>query len=262
VVLARRAADEILKPAVRGGSLVPLPGTRREVQAIAALFPNDQVTTLLGPDATESNLQQLASSGALKQYRFILLATHAKPNPDVALSSALFLAAEPERPAGSTDPAALESEADGRVTAEQIVRTWELDAELVVLSACESGLGRYAGGEGYLGFAQALFVKGAKSLVLSLWEVNDEATSLLMTRFYQNLLGRRRGLTKPMPKAEALHEAKEWLRNLAAKEIDDELARLTRGGPVKRPGVAPASSIRRYEHPCFWAGFILIGDPD
>ena len=101
---------------------------------------------------------------------------------------------------------------DGQVTAEQIVRTWDLDADLVVLSACESGLGREAGGEGYLGFAQALFVKGARSLVLSQWSVEDKATALLMTRFYRNVLGQRPGLSKPMPKAEALHEAKEWLR--------------------------------------------------
>src|SRR5204863_5736568 len=107
------------------------------------------------------------------------------------------------RPAAA-DPAAVESAPDGRVTAEQIVRTWDLDADLVVLSACESGLGRYAGGEGYLGFAQALFVRGARSLILSQWRVDDQATALLMTRFYQNLLGRRAGLTSPLPKAQAL----------------------------------------------------------
>jgi hypothetical protein len=128
-------------------------------------------------------------------------------NPSVALSSAIFLAAEPDRPASSADPAGLESTPDGQSTSEQIVRTWDLDADLVVLSACESGLGRYAGGEGYLGFAQALFVKGAKSLVLSQWKVDDKATALLMTRFYQNLLGCRAGLSQPLPKAEALDEA-------------------------------------------------------
>jgi hypothetical protein len=161
VVLAQRAAAEVLHPAARGATLTSLPGTRREVQAIAGFFPKDQVTTLLGPDATESKLQQLARSGALRTYRFLHLATHGQANPHVALSSAVFLAAEPERPAApSADPAALESAPDGQVTAEQIVRTWDLDADLVVLSACESGLGRYAGGEGYLGFAQALFVKG------------------------------------------------------------------------------------------------------
>ena len=104
----------------------------------------------------------------------------------------MILAPDPDR---SADPTALET--DGRITAQQIVNTWDLDADLVVLSACESGLGRYAGGEGYLGFTQALFVKGARSLVLSLWKVDDQATALLMTRFYQNLLGKRDGLRSP-----------------------------------------------------------------
>jgi CHAT domain-containing protein len=274
VVLAQRAADEVLRSGVRAASFTPLPGTRREVQAIAALFPAGQVTTLLGPEATETNLQQLSRSGALKTYRFLHLATHGKANPNVALSSAVFLAAEPERPATpSADPAAVESVPDGQVTAEQIVRTWELDADLVVLSACESGLGRYAGGEGYLGFAQALFVKGARSLVLSQWKVDDKATALLMARFYQNLLGRRPGLSQPLPKAAALDEAKHWLRELTVDEAGTELAALDRG--TVRPlveevdGPAPhdtsstpkATGVRPYAHPYYWASFILIGDP-
>jgi CHAT domain-containing protein len=193
----------------------------------------------------------------------------------VALSSAVFLAAEPERPApSSADPAALEAAPDGQITVEQIVRTWELDADLVVLSACESGLGRYAGGEGYLGFAQALFVKGARSLVLSQWRVDDKATALLMTRFYQNLLGQRPGLSTPLPKAAALDEAKRWLRGLTADEAGTELAGLDRGtvrpllveadGPAPRAATSapqPAGA-RPYAHPYYWASFILIGDPD
>jgi CHAT domain-containing protein len=152
------------------------------------------------------------------------------------------------------------------------VRTWELDADLVVLSACESGLGRYAGGEGYLGFAQALFVKGARSLVLSQWKVDDKATALLMTRFYQNLLGQRPGLSQPLPKAAALDEAKRWLRNLTVDEIGTELAALERGtvrplakadGPAPRDGSSSPQppGVRPYAHPYYWASFLLIGDP-
>jgi CHAT domain-containing protein len=272
VVLAQRAAAEVLHPGARGEALAPLPGTRREVQALAALFPSGQATTLLGPDATESNLQQLARSGALRTYRFLHLATHGKANPDVALSSAVFLAAEPDRPAASADPAAPESAPDGQVTAEQIVRTWELDADLVVLSAYESGLGRYVEGEGYLGFAQALFVKGAHSLVLSQWKVDDQATALLMTRFYRNLLGRRAGLAGPLPKAEALDEAKRWLRELTAEAVGGALAALDRGpvrplaqvdgpAPVDRSSPPGPIGVRPYAHPYYWASFILIGDP-
>src|SRR5262249_42756547 len=160
----------------------------------------------------------------------------------------------------------LEAAPDGRITAEQIVRTWELDADLVVLSACESGLGRYAGGEGYLGFAQALFVKGAHSLVLSQWKVDDRATALLLTRFYQDLLGRRAGLTGPLAKAEALDEAKRWLRGLTAEEVGGALAALDRGpvrplakadapAPVDRSSAPGPTGVRPYAHPYYWASF-------
>ena len=141
----------ILLPAA---ALDPLPGTRREVEAIAAFSPAAGPPPCSAPRPPTG----LAAAGPVRRpegYRFLHLATHGKTNPDVAMSSAVILAPDPDRPA---DPTALE--ADGQITAEQIVQTWDLDADLVVLSACETGLGRYAGGEGYLGFAQALFVKG------------------------------------------------------------------------------------------------------
>src|SRR5208282_4150210 len=102
---------------------------------------------------------------------------------------------------------------DGRLSVREIQRSWDLKAELVTLSACETALGLDAGGEGFVGFTQALLMSGARSVCLSLWRVDDKATSLLMTRFYQNLLGKRSALSKPMPKAEALQEAKQWLRS-------------------------------------------------
>jgi CHAT domain-containing protein len=150
---------------------------------------------------------------------------------------------------------------DGRLTAAQILRTWKLDAELVTLSACQTGLGKYAGGEGYLGFAQALFLAGGRSLVLSLWQVDDNATALLMTRFYQNVLGRRKGLDQPLAKAEALREAKAWLRGLSAKDVDRELAQLPRGQERERPSAPGIREGHPYDHPYYWAAFILIGDP-
>src|SRR5438552_5121570 len=141
----------------------------------------------------------------MKGGRYRRCASHCVADPWFAYRSALILAPDPDR---AVDPLAFDT--DGTITAEQIARTWELDADLVVLSACESGLGRAAGGEGYLGFAQPLFAKGARSLVLSLWKVDDDATALLMARFYENLLGRREGLMEPMPKTEALAESKAW----------------------------------------------------
>jgi CHAT domain-containing protein len=132
----------------------------------------------------------------------------------------------------------------------------------VVLSACESGLGQAAGAEGYLGFAQPLFARGARSLVLSQWKVDDDATALLMARFYRNLLGRRAGLSGPMPKAEALAEAKRWLRGAGRAEVGAALAALPRGAIVRREAVKAEPSAHPFEDPIYWAGFVLVGAPD
>src|SRR5262249_34185084 len=157
----------------------------------------------------------------------------------------------------SADPAAFDT--DGEVSDEQIARTWDLDADLVVLSACESGLGKQAGGEGFLGFAQPLLTRGARSLVLSLWKVDDRATALLMARFYQNLLGKRPGLERPLGKAKALNEAKRWLRGLSSEEAGGELEALDRSplrpladevGSPRKPSPSPQpTGPRPYEHP-------------
>src|SRR5262249_27444919 len=149
---------------------------------------------------------------------------------------------------------------DGRLTAEKVRRKWKLNAKLVTLSACETGLGRHSGGEGYVGFAQAFFVAGARSLVVSLWKVNDTATALLMTRLYQNMLGKRDGLASALPKAEALREAKSWLRRLT---VDDVTAVTDRERGSARPRQkSPSSQVRPFDHPHFWSAFILMGDPD
>jgi CHAT domain-containing protein len=263
VLLARRAADEVRR-GTRSDQMVRLPGTRREVKAIARLFPDGRATTILGEDAREAVVQGMARSGKLKHFRYLHFATHGRDDPISAYRTALLLAPDPDR---SDDPAVFD--ADGEITAEQIARTWELDADLVVLSTCESALGRQAGGEGVLGFAQPLLAKGARSMVLSLWKVDDRATSLLMARFYQNLLGQRPGLSHPLAKAESLDEAKRWLRALTDEEADAADSALDRGplrplvlaGPP--PGAAgPRSSApRRYAHPNYWAAFILVGDP-
>jgi CHAT domain-containing protein len=252
VVRAGQAAAQVLL-GMRGGSHARLPGTRREVEAVAGLFPPGTVTTVMGTRACEATVQGLARSRGLKAFRYLHFAAHGESDPLHAYRSALILAPDPDR---SADPLALDS--DGTITAEQIARTWELEADLVVLSACESGLGRLVGGEGYLGFAQPLLAKGARSLVLSLWKVDDDATALLIARFYANLLGSRPGLGSPLGKA----EAKVWLRGTGPGEAGAALAALPRGSVVRREVVAPRPAGRPYEDPTYWAAFILIGSPD
>ncbi len=117
-------------------------------------------------------------------------------------------------------------------------------------------------------------MSGARSVCLSLWKVDDMATALLMQRFYANLLGRRPGLTAPMPKAEALREAKTWLRTLRRAEVQTLTAGLSggiergKGGKASQPvdfaGAVPSAgdNDRPYASPHFWAAFVLVGDPD
>jgi tetratricopeptide (TPR) repeat protein len=253
--------------AARGGDedFAPLPATRNEVEAIARLFQSDHrpVTALLGSDARESELDRLAAADELSDFGFIHLAAHGVIDETVPGRSAVILTQ-------SGLPDAIEQALrhnpvwDGRLSAREIQRGWSLNAELVTLSACETALGRESGGEGFVGFTQALLISGARSVCLSLWKVDDTATALLMTRFYQNMLGERIGLRKAMPKAEALQDAKMWLRGLTSDEADaarSNLPQVSRD-EVRRSKVGTPVPIRPYEDPHFWAPFVLVGDPD
>ncbi len=142
----------------------------------------------------------------------------------------------------------------------------------MTLSACETALGRAAGGEGFIGFTQALLMSGARSVCLSLWKVNDTATALLMQRFYANLLGRRPGRLTRLPKPEVLQEAKAWLRGLTREEVLAATAQLSSGverGKGAKPRNAadfaaddPAGGDKDhpYSSPHYWAAFILVGE--
>ena len=101
--------------------------------------------------------------------------------------------------------------------------------------------------------------------MLSLWEVNDTATALLMRRFYGNLLGKRAELERPLAKAAALHEAKDWLRHLTAGEVRrlaEGLPGGDRGTERRRPRGEQPESARPFAHPHYWSAFILLGDSE
>jgi CHAT domain-containing protein/tetratricopeptide (TPR) repeat protein len=203
-ITARRQTDQMLAQLTRGDNFAELPGTQVEIARLTGLFDAQSVTTLTRADASEQRLDQLRKAGELKQFRYLHLATHGQANNVRAFDSALILT----RPDKLPEPRAGEPYLDGRLTAAEVLEYWKLDADLVTLSACESGLGRQGGGDGLLGFAQAFLSAGSRSVCLSLWQVDDTPTALLMDRFYRNLLGKREGGAKPMGKAAALREAK------------------------------------------------------
>jgi hypothetical protein len=261
----QRKLDTLLASRTRD-KIKALPATRYEVQTIQRLFP--QAKVLLGSDASEQKLDEVVAADRLKDFRILHFATHGQINSTTASRSALLLARD--RLPDPLEQARRGRKAyNGRLTVATIASSWQLDADLVTLSACETALGPYGGGEGLLGFSQVLLHKGARSLLLSLWKVDDAPTALLMTRFYENLLGKRKDLKAPLPKAEALREAQAWLRALSMKERDQLAASLANGElrstesagkPVVRPKEEPVD--KPYAHPRYWAAFILLGDPE
>jgi len=256
------------------GRFQPLPGTGAEIDAMGEVFRSAglAVRLLKGREASELGLERMAAGDELRQFAFLHFATHGVIDNVVPARSAIILSQT-----GLPDPLTQVLRKlpvyDGRLSAREIERSWDLSAAMVVLSACDTAVGRYAGGEGFVGFTQPLLVSGARAVCLSLWKVDDEATALLMQRFYMNLLGRTPGLRGPMSRARALAEAKSWLRDLTAPQRD----RLRRRDPGRARGpvddVPPpleakgaAKSAERdaahpFAHPYYWAAFILVGDP-
>jgi CHAT domain-containing protein len=189
-----------------------LPETRREAEQIARLYGGQP---LLGERATEAEVRR-----RVQQAEIIHLATHGFLNPVRAMSSGLLLTAPAKEPElGQTGN-------DGALQAWEIYSQLQLKAELVVLSACETGRGENVGGEGIVGLTRALQYAGARSIVASQWKVADASTATLMVAFHRKL---RNGLAKD----EALRQAMAGVRQ-----------------------------DRRTAHPYFWAPFFLIGNPD
>ena len=228
---------------------VRLLGTRREVELLAALVGPGNSLLLVGPDATERKLFEASATGRLAKCRYIHLATHGVADGERPELSSLVLARVPEDP-----------DYDGMLQMREVFHL-KLDADLVVLSACQTGLGKQLRGEGMVGLSTAFLFAGTPSLVMSLWNVPDVSTALLMRRFYENLLAGQN-------KAAALREAKSWLRDLPRSEIaklenlDPRLHGATRGlseGIQAEKG--ELAGEKPFSHPHYWAPFVVTGDP-
>ena len=189
--------------------LTDLPGTEIEVNEIAGLFKAKQFRSSLfmRDDASE----MLVKSGALNNFKLIHFATHGIVDEKNAELSRIFLQTSSK------------SE-DGNLFAGEIYNL-SLQADLVTLSACQTGLGKISKGEGVIGLSRALVYAGAKNIIVSFWSVADESTAELMKSFYTNILNT------------SAHDYGENLRQAKIKLIKET----------------------KYAAPYYWAPFILIG---
>ena len=190
-----------------------LPGTGEELKKVSTLFSTNSQEIVAGIDASERNLKQRDKSGQLSQYKYLLFATHG-----------LFMPTKPEYSSIVLSQGLDDENYDGYVT----IGEWfgyNLNSDLVYLSACESGLGDYQAGEGIIGLPYALTVAGNKDTVMSLWKIDDEAAAEFASVFFSKL---KDGKTE----VQALNETKrEFL----------------------------SSTNPKFNTPSTWAAFLLYG---
>jgi CHAT domain-containing protein len=223
-----RIDDVMLRSAVNHDptaldKLPRLPYTGRELDRMQALFPDSRV--IRGRDASEVAVDSMVAANELQHFDIVHVASHALVDP------------APERCAIALSRLNVDGSVsnDGLIDTPEMRMGWKLDAELVTLSACQTAGVGFNRGEP-VGFAQALFQAGARCVLLSFWKVDDEATSLLMSRFYENVAAYgKQG--KPVSYSESLQDAKNWVRNYTDK-----------------------AGRHPFAHPVYWSGFVLIGD--
>lgn len=204
-----RSADAVLRSGF-GAALRRLPATRAEAEAIEDLVPANARLVATGFDANRDAVLTTDLSG----YRYVHLATHGLVDSRYPALSGLMLSRFDENG----------RERDGLLRLHDIY-SLNLGADLVVLSACDTALGREVRGEGLIGLTQAFMYAGAGSLVVSLWQVDDRATAELMRRFYSSIF---EDGARP---AEALRAAQISM-----------------------------AETTRWNHPYFWSAFVLVGD--
>lgn len=254
----------------------PLPGTAAEMQLVERLFRDARQGTTTSLRAAEATAAAFCRAAPGKRY--LHLATHgffaadapgSAENPPASrgavlrtsmlgddarqvliglhpgLRSGLALAGANREVQAVPDPKA--SAEAGILTALEVAELDLRESELVVLSACETGLGRVAGGEGLLGLQRAFQVAGARAVIASLWQVDDQATQTLMVEFYRNLWEKKLG------KLESLRQAQLTL----LQQYNPREGGLRGVARVRDPRAAKPSEALP---PRYWAAFTLSGD--
>ena len=215
----------------RGVKFERLPYTSQEVIDIAKILNVDPASDCINlrDKATEKKVHDID----LKAYKRLHFATHGILADEITWMN---------QPALVLSQVDTDEKYDGFLEMSEIYDL-NLNADLVTLSACKTGLGEEIKGEGLVGLTHAFMHAGAKSLVVSLWDVNDQSTSLLMESFYKNL--------KTMNKAEALRQAK----------LDLMKGSLSLSGERGVGGITERKEKKQdCSHPYYWAPFVLIGN--
>lgn len=157
-----------------GGAMNYLKGSKVEVEVIKQYVPKTDVR--MDKDMTENEFKRMSNSGELKNYKTIHLSSHASVHPYIFdLTGIAF----------SVKATPVDGE-DGMLVIEEF-KDIKMDNDLVVLSACQTGLGKIVPGEGVIGLNYALFEAGAHNTITSLWSVSDYATTILTTEFYKKV---------------------------------------------------------------------------
>jgi len=168
-ILAAVAGLRRLYPA-QAADLAPLPFAKREIEAIAALFPARKKTVLVGANASENRFK----TQPLAPYRILHFATHGFIDDKNPSRSAIVLSLKEN------------ADEDGLLQTREIYQL-RMKADLVVLSACQTALGQLLRGEGIEGLNRAFFYAGASSVLMTLWSIHDQAGAQFMERFYEHL---------------------------------------------------------------------------
>jgi CHAT domain-containing protein len=205
-------------------SQYPLPETAEELCAVAQSIGADETAVHLGERASETAIKALSANGILSQVKVVHFATHGL----LAGETERLAAAKAEPALILSPPQAASEEDDGLLTASEISRL-RLDADWVVLSACNTAAGESdkPGAEQLSGLARAFFYAGARALLVSHWAVNSDATVKLVTRAFDVL-----NADPKIGRAEAL----------------------------RRSMLSLIEQGRDYAHPANWAPFVVVGE--
>lgn len=212
-------------------SFASLPSTLLEVDSISVNFTNSRI--LKNDDVTEANLK----SHDLSDFRFIHFATHAEVNESTPSQSGLLLSKK-------TAVESLFGE-DGYLNSREISGL-KLNADLVILSACNTGMGKIVTGEGLLGLQRSFLSAGASSVMVSLWSIFDKSTSIFMSNFYKQML------THEQEDYGLWSQTLDWF-GMYEHPLFDYKSKALRDAKI--------SMIEHpyYSHPVYWAPFILVG---